>query len=196
MTATVLLCIALTCVASFGGQRETLRSLGEVKKWTFDLDSGDVTVKLSRVQDGTRKRLALSLEPQAESTPKVTQEAEFLRQVLDDMASLGHNAGELTMITTWLQNSEYRDGVERAVTSSGVWRSCGRRKYCHEAEPVANRYLENVGAFSAFDAILAAHGLRRRSVRVDDMAVGEKSSRVLCSGSIVIALERRGAEGR
>jgi hypothetical protein len=109
-------------------------------------------------------------------------------QALDEMSSLGYDPRKTAMISTWLQNTEYREGVERSVAGSGKWASCVRRKYCHEAEVVANHYLESVDAFKRFDDVLRVHGLVRRSVRIDDMGVGRQSGGISCSGLVVIAL--------
>jgi hypothetical protein len=63
-------------------------------------------------------------------------------------------------------------------------------KYCHEAEPIADRYLWSVDAFNSFDDALLAHGLVRRSFHVDDMGVGERLGKVLCDGLIFIYLSQ------
>jgi hypothetical protein len=94
------------------------------------------------------------------------------------------------MISTSLQNSEFRAGIQREVFQSGIWKSCTGLKYCHQAERVADQFLSSVDAFREFDAILHEYGLRRKAVEVDDMGVGAKSGNVLCEGLIVISVEK------
>ena len=151
--------------------------------------SGKITLKLTSSRATTSKGgTVLSFESEEGSVVSTDEEAHLLAQALDEMSSLGYDPRKTEMISTWLQNTEYREGVERSVAESGKWKSCVGRKYCHEPEVVANRYLESVDAFKRFDDVLCAHGLVRRSVRVDDMGLGRQSGGVSCSGLIVIAL--------
>jgi hypothetical protein len=106
------------------------------------------------------------------------------------MPSLGYDPHNLEMISAWLQDSVFEEGVERAVQKSGRWKGCLRQKYCHDAEGVADQYMLSINAFSEMDAVLHEYGLKRKAVRLDDMGVGTKGSHVLCDGLIVVSLDK------
>lgn len=186
-TAVVALSV-LVCSLVIGAEASNSQTVGEVKQWHFRSAKGGITVKLSAPPQASDGRTVLSLEPDDGTIPTVAKEANLLGQALDQMPALGYDPRKLEMISTWLQNTEYREGVERSLTQSGKWKSCVGRKYCHEAEVAANEYLASVNAFKPFDNVLRAHGLMRRSVRVDDMAVSAGSAHISCSGLLVIAL--------
>lgn len=183
---------AFVVCSSFGlAQNEGSKTLREIKKWQLSTPHGDVSLKLSSAPNGSDRHTVLSLEPIGDFKPTTSEEAELLGRVLHEMSSLQYDPSQLEMISTWLQNSELQEGVANAVFHSGKWRSCAGRKYCYQAEGVANQFLTSVGAFKEFDTILHEYGLRRKVVRVDDLAVGEKAGQILCQGMIVISIEKK-----
>jgi hypothetical protein len=190
MKAFVIVSMLFLCSSLGLGQSEETKTLGEIKQWRLSTPHGDVRFKLSNVPSGSGTRTVLSVEPFDESKPTTAEEEVLLRQVLHDMTEHGYDPGKLLMISTWLQNSEFQDGVEHAVSESVNWKSCLGRKYCYKAEIAANHFLSSVDAFKGFDAALHEFGLRRKAVRVDDMGVGNKAGGVLCQGLVVISLER------
>jgi len=133
----------------------------------------------------------LVLEPKDRLIPEVLEETDLLKQVLNEIASSGYDPEKIEMISTWLQNTEYREGVEHFLVKSGGWKSCVGLKYCRKEEVIADKYLKSINAFKSFDDVLKTYGLVRRSVRVDDMAVGQKSGRISCSGLVIIALRSK-----
>jgi hypothetical protein len=191
MKVFVIACMLVIC-SSFGlGQDEGTKTLGEVKQWRMSTPHGDVSFKLSSAPSGKETHTVLSLEPSGDSKPTTGEEEDLLRQVLHDMAEHHYDPSKLVMISTWLQNSEFQEGVEHAVFESGRWKSCLGRKYCYQAEITANHFLSSVDAFKGFDAVLHEYGLRRKAVRVDDMGVGARTGGVLCQGLVVISLEQQ-----
>jgi hypothetical protein len=190
MKAFVIFSMLFLCSSLGLGQHEGTKTLGEIEQWRLSTPHGDVRLKLSNVPSGSDTRTVLSLEPFGGSKPTTGEEEALLRQVLHDMTEHGYDPGKLLMISTWLQNSEFQDGVEHAVSESVNWKSCLGRKYCYKAEIAANHFLSSVDAFKGFDAVLHEYRLRRKAVRVDDMGVGSKAGGVLCQGLVVISLER------
>lgn len=186
----LIACVLLICSPFLRAQNAGPHSLGEIKRWRFHLENGEIDIKLSGSLSNKNDHTVLSLEPDGGSRPTVSEEAGLLRQVLREMSSLRYDTSNLQMISTWLQNSEFLEGVEREVFKSGKWKSCTGRKYCYEAEGVADQFLNFVNAFKEFDAILQEYGLRRKAVHMDDMGVGMKNGQILCSGLIVISLEK------
>lgn len=168
------------------------QSLGQIKAWHLKSANREITVKLSSARPNTSHgETVLTLEVDNGSISPTTEEVHLLGQALDEMPSLGYDPRKVEMISTWLQNTKYREGIEHSVAESGKWSSCVGRKYCHAAEDVANRYLEAVDAFKSLDDILHVHGLVRRSVRVDDMGVGKQSDGISCTGLIIIAMSSK-----
>ena len=188
MKSVVTIWMIFACASISGIQPSNSSTLGEIKEWHLNSQHGVITLKLTTKPTGSDGRTVLSFVPDATSTPTVIEEAGLVTQALNEMASLGYDPQKLEMISTWLQSTEYREGVQRAVAESGKWKSCVNRKYCHEAEASADRYLKSVDAFKPFDDALRAHGLERRSVRIDDMGIGQEAGHVSCSGLIVITL--------
>jgi hypothetical protein len=189
MKAIIIAWMILVVSCLFAAQGEQPPTLGEVKQWRLHTEHGDVDIKLSSHPKGSNSHTVLSLAPNGDSIPTASEEAGLLRQVLHDMSSLQCDPTKLEMISTWLQNSEYRDGIEHAVFQSGKWKSCVGRKYCYQAEHVADLFLSSVDAFKEFDTTLLEYGLKRKTIHVDDMAVAAKGGGVLCQGLIVISLE-------
>jgi len=188
LTAWIALATSLLLVA----RAESGGSLGEIKRWQLHSQRGEITAKLSASSDRIHHGTVLVIEPDGDYMPTASEEVALLAQVMGEMSALGYEPREMEIITTWLQNSEYRAGVQRSVAESGKWKSCTGRKYCHEAEPVANHYFESVEAFKPFDEVLRHYGLIRKSVRMDDMGVGEKPGHISCSGLVVITLGKAG----
>jgi hypothetical protein len=186
MKAVLIVCVLVLCPSCVIAQDG--KSLGEIKQWRLHSEHADVDVRLSRASN---LNYVLSLAPEGKALLTVAEEANLLRQVTHDMTELRYEPSKLEMISTWLQNSEFQEGVERAIFQSPKWKSCLGRKYCYEAESVANHFLLSVDAFKEFDAVLHEYGLKRKTVRVDDMAVGTRAGGVLCQGLIVIALEKK-----
>lgn len=187
---TMWLVLVVSCLSA--RQAKPLPTLGEMKQWRLSTERCDVRIKLSRaVKDGT----VLSIEPDGDCMLTVRDETRVLRQVLSEMSFLGHNPSKLQMISTWLRNSEFRASVEDAVFRSGIWKACVGRKYCPQAEEVANGYLSSVLAFREFDTVLGHYGVSIRAIRVDTMAVAARDGRIVCSGLLVISL-KRGKEAR
>jgi hypothetical protein len=167
-----------------------MHTLGEIKEWQFQVRDGKVGMKLTATLEKPSGRTVLTLKPEGELNATVGEEAELLRRVLREMPSLGYDPHNLEMISTWLQDSVFEEGVEQAVHKSGRWKGYLRQKYCHEAEGVADQYMLSINAFSEMDAVLHEYGLKRKTVRLDDMAVAMKGSHVLCDGLIVISLDK------
>lgn len=132
----------------------------------------------------------LSIRVEGDSKVKTSEEVEPLRQVLGEMSRLNYPPQNLEMISTWLQHSEYQNGIDSAVLRSGSAKGCNRTKYCHEAESTANQFLKSVNAFKEFDSVLSEYGLKRKSVNVDDIALGVSSGQINSSGLIVVVLEK------
>lgn len=191
MKSCVVVWMIFVCSSVFGAQSSKSRTLGEVKEWHLKSSHGEITFRLSARPNSIDGRTALSLEPDDDAVPSTREEADLLAQVLGEMPSLGYDPRKLEMISTWLQNTEYRNGIQNAVAKSGTWKSCTGQKYCYQAETVADHHLESVDAFKAFDSALHSYGLVRKSVRIDDMGVGRGSDGVSCSGLVVIALEKK-----
>lgn len=171
-----------------GAQTTSSHTNGAIMEWHLNSQHGSITFKLLTNPNGST---VLVLEPKDRSIPDVREEADLLKQVLNEMASSGYDPQKIEMINTWLQNTEYQEGVEHFLVKSGEWKSCVGRKYCHKEEVIADKYLKSINAFKSFDDVLQTHGLVRRSVRVDDMGVGQKSDRISCSGLVVIALNSK-----
>jgi hypothetical protein len=190
MKVFVIICMLVVCSSCGLAQDEGTKTLGEIKHWRMSTPHGEIILKLSSAPNSNDRRTVLSLEPLGDSKPTTNEEAELLRQVLHEASSLQYDASKLEMISTWLQNSEFQEGVEQAVAHSDKWKSCAGRKYCYQAEGVANQFLKSVNAFKEFDTILHEYGLKRKAARVDDMAVGDKTGKVVCQGLIVISLEQ------
>jgi hypothetical protein len=186
MFTCILLAYALFATAQSGGAN----TLGQIKRWRLPTPHGEVGIKLSSAPGAGGSHTVLSLDPDGNSVPTAREEADLLRPVLTEMSSLQYDPKNMEMISTWLQNSEYRDGVAGAVFQSGKWKSCSGFKYCHQAEGVADQYLSSIDAFKEFNTILHEYGLRIKAVRVDDMATATKAGKLLCEGLLVISLEK------
>jgi hypothetical protein len=185
------ICLLLASYCFAVAQADGTHTLGEIKQWQFQVRDGKVGVKLTAALEKPSGRTVLTLKPEGELKPTVSEEAELLRRVLRDMPSLGYDPSNLEMISTWLQGSGFEEGVEQAVQHSGRWKACLGRKYCHAAEGVADQYMLSINAFNEMDAVLHEYGLKRKAARLDDMAVAMKSGRVLCDGLIVIPLDKK-----
>jgi len=190
MKAFVIAFLFLVCGAFGSAQDAGSKTLGEIKQWRLSTSHGEIDFKLSSALNASNGGTVLSLSPIGNSKPTTSEEAELLRRVLHEMSTLHYDPTKLQMISTWLQNSVFQDGVGNAVFRSGKWKSCVGRKYCYQAEGVANQFLASIDAFKDFDAVLHEYGLRRKAVSVDDMAVGNTAGQIVCQGLIVISLEK------
>lgn len=160
-----------------------------IKEWYSKNADSEITLKLWSAHSNTEKGgISLSFDSDNSVKESTAEEVRLLGQALDEMPSLGYDPHQTRIVTIWLQNTQYQAGVGRAIAGSGKWKHCVGRKYCHEAEVIADQYLKSVDAFKWLDPVLSAHGLARDSVRVDDMGVGGEAGRISCSGLIVIAL--------
>ena len=184
----LIACVFLACSLVLA-QDNGPRARGEIKRWQFSIQNHGVDMQLSAsVKEPAGS--VLTIRPESNANVKSVEEVQSLRQVLSEMSALGYPSQKLGMISTGLQNSEYREGVEEVVLKSGTWKDCTRTKYCHEAEGVADQFLQSVGAFKEYDGVLHEYGLKRKNIHVGDMGVGTTAGRVQCSGVIVISLEK------
>ena len=191
MKSVINMWMVIGCVSLFGTQTSSSHTSGEIKEWHLSSQHGFITFKLFAIPNAIHGNTVLVLEPEGHSMPGVLEEAALLKQVLNAMTSHGYDPQKMATINTWLQNTEYQEGVEHSLVESGGWKSCVGRKYCHEAEVIANRYLKSINAFKSFDDVLQAHGLVKRSIKIDDMGIGRKSGRISCSGLVIITLNSK-----
>ena len=191
MKPLVVVWMLLAALSVLGAQPEPSPSLGEIKQWHMKARDGEVSLKLTSRPNQSVGYTVLSLGSDDAIVPTNDEQAHFLGQVLDEMPSLGYDPRKVEMISVWLKNTAYREGVQHSLEKSGKWKMCVGRKYCHEAEAVANQYLQSVDAFKSLDGVLGAHGLTRRTVQIDDMGVSRSSGNVSCSGLIIIALRAK-----
>lgn len=175
-------------------QDSELKTMGEVKRWRFILQQREMDVKLSVLpMPNVTSRAVVSFEPAGDLRVTVSEQANLLRSVLQEMPLLGYNPAILESIPTALRTSEFEEGIVVAVTKAGIARSCDRKKYCHEAQPAANQFLRSIDAFKELDPVLHSFGLRRKGVFVDDLACSSKSGtnqQVRCDGLIFVVVER------
>ena|SRR5947209_4812999 len=181
--------IFAVCTVPGLSRAQEMNTLGKISQWRLNTAHGDVNLKLSNVTPRNETHLLLSLEPSGDSQPTSKEEEPLLRRVFYEMTQRGYDPSRLVTISTWLQNSEFKYGVEHAVSESGKWKSCLGRKYCYAAEVAANNFLSAADAFKAFDTVLHEYGLKRKTVRVDGLGIEAKDRGVLCQGLIVISLE-------
>ena len=184
--------VCFSIISLLTQQSEPLRAMSQIKEWLLHTNHGNVFIELSRndsVNGGAFS--VLLLKPEGESAPTVAEESALLSQILKEMVSQGYDLRSLTYIVTSLRKSEYRNGVVDAVFKSGIWKSCEKQKYCHEAEPIANKYLLSINAFNEFDAAISEYGLKMKSVKVEDMTLKEQDNRITCGGLMRIYLERK-----
>lgn len=187
MTAALIVCALLTCSSALA-QNGGSHSLGEIKQWPFHVQNHEINMKLSASLKSPQSSV-LSITLEDDSKLRTAAEVDSLRQVLRSMSSLGYPPQNLEMISTWMRNSEYQEGIEQEVLKSGTWKACSGLKYCHQAEGVADQFLKSVDAFKEFDGALHEYGLKRKRIHVDDMGVGMKAGKVRCAGLIVILLQ-------
>jgi hypothetical protein len=161
-----------------------------VKTWHMTNVHGDITLELELFSYEKNGETTLHFKSEGESIQPTSDELRLLGQALDEMPALGYDTRKIVSITIFLQRSEYQPGVEHVVAESMKWKSCIGMKYCHEAEPIADRYLRSVDAFNSFDDALRAHGIVRRSFHVDDMGLGERLGKIFCDGLIFIFLSQ------
>jgi len=199
-----VLWLALIFSPLLGAQNDNLKTIDEIKQWNFPVQRGRVEIDLSSYAHAGRPRnTALSLRlVGAESAVTTREEADLLGRVLQEMPSLGYDPRDLEMITTSSDESELREGINLAVTKSGKWRSCIGRKYCYEAQKVADQFLKSVNAYKEFDDTLEQYHLKRTRVTTDDVACTvpraasaprndtREEIKVSCGGMIDIAIER------
>ena len=170
-----------------------LKTMDEVRQWSVDVPKGSLTLTLSSYAHSGKPDdtvLRVHLTPVSESVASCDLVAP-IAEVLKQMPKLGYDPARLVMISTPLQESEYKDGVNRAVQESGVWKQkgCIGAKYCHSAEPVVKRYLESASAYNDLDSTFAAVGLQRLKIFADDVACSKEAGttiRVGCDGLIFI----------
>jgi len=182
-------CLLLACAPFVRSQSRELLTLDEAKRWHFNIQNHEIDVSLFK-PDKVNHNTTLSLKVHDRFKPTASEEANLLRQVLREMPSLGYDPKNLGRINTWLQQSEFLEGVEDAVSKSGIWKSCTGHMYCYQAQGVADQFLSSVDAFKEFDAVLHEYGLRGNTIHVDGMGVGMKDGQILCSGLIIIYLEK------
>lgn len=195
------LCVFLASVPFLGMQADHLKRMDEVKEWRFETPQGNVEVRLSSYAAmGKPSNTVLSFEAEGTNSKPTTHElTRLLGSALKEMPSRGYDPSKLVMISAWPQDSELQAGINHAVEQSGIWPSCIRRKYCYQAQAVADRYLASVNAYKDFDDVLRLYGLHRTKVSTDDMACGGATNsdskshapvKVSCVGMVHIFVER------
>jgi hypothetical protein len=165
MKTLFVLSVALVFTPVFGVQNESLKTIDEIKQWHFDIQHGRVNVKLSSYAHGGRPQntvLSLSLVG-TDSAATISEEADLLRKVFGEMPSLGYAPRNLQMISAPLDESELRAGINLAVAKSEKWQTCIGRKYCYEAQKVANESLKSSNAYWQLDSVLGSYGLKRKA---------------------------------
>jgi hypothetical protein len=189
MKFVLIACVLLACPQFLGAQKSGAE---EIKQWQLKVANHEIRVKLSAAfLNGSDNRSTLSLTSEDDFSPTVKEEVDLLRQVLREMHSLGYDPNNLMMISIWLENSEYLEGVKEAVFKSGEWKSCKGYKYCYQAQGAADRFLSSANAFKALDTVLQEYGLRRKAIHMDEMAAGMQAGHFYCSGMIDISLEKQ-----
>jgi hypothetical protein len=152
MRKALIVCALLTCCSALA-QNSDVRSLGEIKQWHFHLQNNEINMRLSASLKSP-KSTVLSITIEDNSKLRTAAEVDSWRQVFRAMSSLGYPPQNLEMISAWLRNSEYQEGIEQAVRKSGTWKACTGVKHCHQAEGVADQFLKSVDAFKELDGVL------------------------------------------
>jgi hypothetical protein len=184
----LIICMLFAGSSFLKPQDTEYKTVNEIKRWHLRSLHAKAFLVLSK---GDSESTRLSLETEDDSRLTTGEQADLLRQVLQDKSSPQTDPGKLNTISIWIRESEFQEGIEHALFQSGNWKTCIGRKYCYQLEGLADHFLLSIDAFKAFDPILQQFGLRRKGVSVDGLEVSDKLGQVHCSGLIFVALERR-----
>jgi hypothetical protein len=164
-------CTLLFVLAVLGTALQSLAQEPETQKtWRFQGKAGVVEIKLTRFvdPDGT-KPTSLHIYSPNGGPRSVTEEAEFLAKVLDDLPSTGVDAQSLDWISFRFNEPEAVRKVAAYAASSKQWRGALKTKSVSVAYPLVTSFLNESGAYKEWDRVFRSHGLTLKVAGVEEV---------------------------
>jgi hypothetical protein len=161
----------LVLSAILGASFQSFAEEPELQKvWTFHGKESAVEVMLTRFvnKDGT-KVTSLSIGSLDGEPRSVTEEAEFLAKVLDDLPKAGINAQSLDWISFRFNESEAVSKVAAYAASSKQWRGALKSRKNSVVYPLVTTFLNDSGAYKDWDRVFRSHDLTLRIAGVEKL---------------------------
>jgi hypothetical protein len=157
--------------AIFGASFGALADEPEIQKtWKFQGKQGAVEIELTRFADSDgKKATSLHIYSPNGGPRSVTEEAEFLAKVLDDLPSTGVNAQSLDWISLRFNEPEAVRKVAVYAASSKQWRGALKTKSVSVAYPLVTSFLNESGAYKEWDRVFRSHGLTLKVAGVEEV---------------------------
>jgi hypothetical protein len=157
--------------AIFGASFGALADEPEIQKtWKFQGEHGAVEIELTRFAESDGKNAtSLHIYSPNGGPRSVTEEAEFLAKVLDDLPSTGVNAQSLDWISLRFNEPEAVRKVAASAASSKQWRGALKTKSVSVAYPLVTSFLNESGAYKEWDRVFRSHGLTLKVAGVEEV---------------------------
>ncbi len=161
----------LIILAIFGASFGALADEPEIQKtWKFQGKQSAVEIELTRFANSDGKRAtSLHIYSPNGGPRSVTEEAEFLAKVLDDLPSIGVNAQSLDWISLRFNEPEAVRKVAACAASSKQWREASKTKSVSVAYPLVTSFLNESGAYKEWDRVFRSHGLTLKVAGVEEV---------------------------
>lgn len=138
------------------------------KSWEFKAQRG--TVRIDLLTDVSRPQApSLTISYGDSPQPSLSEEAGFIRQVLEQLSALGVDPGKLGAVhMRGFAEPEVRQRLATAALHSRAWRS--RATSVGGAERVVEDLMNSVGAYDEFNAAFKDYGLRVKVTGVEKVS--------------------------
>jgi len=140
------------------------------KVWRFQGREGAVEIELTRFvnADGTTPTSLHIYSPNG-APRSVAEEAGFLAKVLDDLPEAGIKVQSLDWISFRFNESEAVSKVAAYAASSKQWRESLNTKKISIVYPLVTSFLNESGAYEAWDRVFRQHGLTLKVAGVEEV---------------------------
>lgn len=169
-TRRVLVLIAFALVVTNAHSSLLAQDAKAMKTWTFHGRSGDTAIEATSWPntDGTT-RTTLSISSGYGVSRSVTEEANFLAVVLDDLPKEGLSDRYVTVIQLRLNESEARRRVAEYAAQSPTWRSSLKTRNLANVYSLVVSFMNASGAYAEWSEVFGRHGLKLKVVGVEEV---------------------------
>lgn len=146
-------------------------TLHEIGRWNISINHESIEAVLEHIDYVQGNIVTLRVSAAGALQLDSREELSVVEHALEAISRSNFEPSRINKITIPLQNTSYERGVTSRIIDSKLVDACLERKYCYQAQLVANDYFKSIKAFDNLSGVLLEYGLVIKSVTIEDVAV-------------------------
>jgi len=151
-------------------------TLDEVGRWSIPIGHKNIEAVLESMDYSQGKLVSLRFNATETVRLDSKEEVSLAERVMEIISRSNFEPNRINKITIPLQNTNYERSITSQIVDSKIVDACLERKYCYQAQFVANKHLKSIKAFNNISRVLLRYGLVIKSVTIEDVAVSLRPS--------------------